>query len=150
MIEKLQNTDLATAEKMKAVFQVSYAIEAKLLNAVDFPPLKRQLEGYTECANDFFGFMVNDQIAGVIEIDEKETAMHIQSLVVDPQFFRRGIAKKLIEHVLRSSKATLITVETGSANGPACALYKKNGFKEIKHYDTDHGIRKVCFEMRRD
>ena len=150
MIEKLKNTELATAKKMKAVFLASYAIEAKLLNALDFPPLKRKIEGYTACGNDFFGFSLNDQIAGVIEIDKRESAMHIQSLVVDPQFFRRGIAKKLIAYVLQVYDATLITVETGSANGPACALYKKNGFKEIKHYDTDHGIRKVCFEMRRD
>ncbi|MFT5819969.1 MAG: ribosomal protein S18 acetylase RimI-like enzyme [Crocinitomix sp.] len=149
MIEKLQNTDLATAMKMKAVFQVSYAIEAKLLNAVDFPPLKRKIEGYTNSENTFFGFLVDDQIAGVIEIATKDTAIHIQSLVVDPQFFRRGIAKKLIGHILQDYDAKIITVETGAANEPASRLYEKSGFVEIRQYDTDHGIRKVCFEMRR-
>jgi ribosomal protein S18 acetylase RimI-like enzyme len=149
MIEKLQNAALETAAKIKVVYEVSYAVEAKLLNAINFPPLQRKLEGYTNSSNDFYGFLVNNQIAGVIELDLKEQSVHIQSMVVDPAFFRRGIARKLITHALEIYDVNHITVETGAANGPATQLYLKNGFTEIGQYETDHGIRKVRFEMRR-
>ncbi|MEJ2584117.1 MAG: hypothetical protein P8Z38_03455 [Robiginitalea sp.] len=39
-------------------------------------------------------------------------------------------------------------METGLDNGPATALYRKFGFREILQYDTDHGVRKVRFEKR--
>ena len=38
MIKKLNHTNQAIATKMRIVFQESYAIEAKLLNAINFPP----------------------------------------------------------------------------------------------------------------
>lgn len=40
MIKKLQNKNLETAKNIHSIFQVSYAVKAKLLNAVDFPHLK--------------------------------------------------------------------------------------------------------------
>ena len=57
MIEKLQNKNLEVAKNMRTVFQASYAIEAKLLNAIDFPPLKRSLQSYITSDNDFFGYL---------------------------------------------------------------------------------------------
>ena len=57
MIKKLQNNNLATAKKIRSVFQASYKIEAKLLKATDFPPLKRPLENYLKSTTAFFGFL---------------------------------------------------------------------------------------------
>ena len=48
MIKKLDHTNQAIATKMRIVFQESYAIEAKLLNAINFPPLQRPLQSYIE------------------------------------------------------------------------------------------------------
>ncbi|WP_306424023.1 GNAT family N-acetyltransferase [Patiriisocius marinus] len=73
---------------------------------------------------------------------------HINSLVVDPRFFRQGIAKKMMEFVFETFDSKLFIVETGLENGPATQLYKKFGFKEVKQWDTDHGIRKIKFERR--
>ena len=39
MIERLQNKDVDISKKMRSVFQVSYAVEARLLHATYFPPL---------------------------------------------------------------------------------------------------------------
>ena len=74
--------------------------------------------------------------------------LDINSLVVNPKFFRRGIARKLIEFVFNTFDSNLFVVETGLANGPATKLYKKFGFIEVKQWDTDHGIRKIKFEKR--
>lgn len=44
MIEQLQNNKIEISNQIQSVFQLSYRVEAKLLNVTDFPPLKRPLE----------------------------------------------------------------------------------------------------------
>jgi N-acetylglutamate synthase-like GNAT family acetyltransferase len=146
MIEKLQNSKLEIAEKIRAIFQVSYKVEAKLLAAVNFPPLQRPLEKYRESSTEFYGYSKDGELAGVVEIDANNNYILIRSLVIHPIFFRQGIAGKLIEFVFNTFDSNLFVVETGLANGPATALYKKFGFIEVHQWDTDHGIRKVKFE----
>ncbi len=148
MIERLQNKDIEISKKIRSVFQISYSIEAKLLNAKDFPPLKRPLESYVKSSTAFFGYLKNKELAGIIEIDYNNNTTQINSLVVDPKFFRQGIARKLMEFVFKTFDSNLFVVETGLKNGPASELYKKFDFKEVKQWNTDNGIRKIKFERR--
>ena len=148
MIERLQNNDIEISKKIHSVFQVSYKIEAKLLNATDFPPLKRSLENYVNSSTEFFGYFKDQELAGVIEIEHNNNFTDINSLVVDPKFFRQGIARKLMEFVFNTFDSDLFVVETGLENGPATKLYKNFGFKEVKQWDTDCGVRKIKFERR--
>ncbi len=143
MILKLNHKSPRTAEKIYAVFQVSYVIEAKILKAVDFPPLKRTIIEFLSSETQFYGYWENKEIAGIIEIKNTNNSTHIQSLVVDPKYFRRGIASQLIRYLFNNYDSQLFTVETGLANEPAIRLYKSFGFIEIKQWDTHHGIRKI-------
>ena len=148
MIEKLQNNKLEVAKKIRTVFQVSYKVEAKLLDAINFPPLQRPLDKYRENNTEFYGYSKDGKLAGVVEIDANNNYTLIRSLVIHPIFFRQGIAGKLIEFVFDTFDSNLFVVETGLANGPATKLYKKFGFIEVHQWDTDHGIRKVKFEKK--
>jgi ribosomal protein S18 acetylase RimI-like enzyme len=148
MIEKLKNSDLLMAKKIQIVFQASYKIEAKLLNATNFPPLQRTLENYIQSKTAFYGYSKNGELAAVVEINTDHDFIRIRSLVVHPDFFRRGIAGKLIEFVFETFESNLFIVETGLANGPATKLYEKFGFVAAHQWDTDFGIRKVKFEKR--
>jgi len=134
------------AGEIRAVFQVSYAVEADLLNALDFPPLKRSLDNFLKSKTDFYGYFLNNELAAVIEIKSQKESTHLQSLVVDPFFFRKGIGQKLVNFAFDSYNTSQFSVETGLANLPAISLYKKLGFIETKRWDTDHGVRKVRFE----
>ena len=147
MIKKLDHTNLAIATKMRIVFQESYAIEAKLLNAINFPPLQRPLQSYIESTTTFFGYHIKDKIVGIIEVSPKEKTTHINSLVVSPHFFRQGIGRELMNYILQKFSSKVVTVETGLENIPASTLYKNFGFKEVRQWDTDHGVRKVRFEL---
>ena len=147
MIKKLDHTNQAIATKMRIVFQESYAIEAKLLNAINFPPLQRPLESYIKSTTTFFGYHIKDKIVGIIEVSSNEKTTHINSLVVSPHFFRQGIGRDLMDYILQNFSSKVFTVETGLENIPASTLYKNFGFKEVRQWDTDHGVRKIRFEL---
>ena len=134
---------------MRVVFQESYAVEAKLLNAVNFPPLQRPLEGYTKSKTTFFGYHIKEIIVGIIEVSTIEKATHINSLVVSPHYFRQGIGRQLMKYVLQDFSSKVFTVETGLKNIPASKLYTSFHFKEVKQWDTDHGVRKIRFKLSR-
>ena len=146
MIERLDNKNIFVAEKIRTVFQLSYAIEAKLLRAIDFPPLKRTISQFLNSNSEFYAYYLNQNIAGLIEIKNNQDLTHIQSLVVYPKYFRKGIGRKLVQFVLGTYKSIIFTVETGVDNYPAIKLYISLGFEEQNQWDTNHGIRKVKFK----
>lgn len=146
MITSINNKDKDISKVIYLLFQASYKIEAKLLQATDFPPLKRTVSDFLKCHNTFFAYHLNKDILGIIEIDNHNTSTHIQSLVVHPSSFRKGIGKQLVSFVLDHYTSTSFIVETGVENYPAIKLYKQFNFQEIKQWDTDHGIRKIKFK----
>ena len=147
MIRQIDNKIKEISERIYLIFQASYKVEAKLLNATDFPPLQRTVDEFMMCDNVFFAYYLAEHISAVIELDNNHNiSMHIQSLVVDPRHFRKGIGRKLVSFVLNHYKSHIFTVETGIDNQPAINLYKRFKFKEIKQWDTNHGVRKIRFE----
>lgn len=148
MIKKLQNNEIEVSKKIRSVFQLSYKVEAELLNATDFPPLKRPLKKYIDSNTEFFGYLKDKELAGVIEIEHNSKFTEIHSLVVNPSFFRQGIARKLMQFVFDTFDSNLYVVETGVENEPATELYKKFDFKEVKQWNSKHGIRIIKFERR--
>jgi len=148
MIKKLEQSSIAVSEKIRSIFQESYAVEAKLLQVKVFPPLQRDIDGFLHSGTEFYGYHKNQEMVAVIEIKNNKDTTHIQSLVVDPKFFRQGIAQSLISYLLDSFDSSVYTVETGAANQPAIRLYKKNGFIEIGQYYAEFDIKKVRFEKK--
>ena len=54
-----------------------------------------------------------------------------------------------MEYALNNYETDLFVVETGVDNEPASKLYLKLGFIEVQQWDTDFGIRKVKFELKK-
>jgi len=150
MIHSLNNKSVSVAEKLFSIWQESYIIEAKLLKVNGFPPLNRTMQDFLNSSTHFYGFVKNDVYNAVIEIRDKDGVLHIQSLVVQPSQFRKGLASKMIAFVLSENMECKFTVETGCDNLPAINLYLKFGFVETKQYETDHGIRKICLLLNRN
>lgn len=146
MIVELNHQEPAVAENIYTVFQRSYAIEAKWLKAVDFPPLKRSASAISKSETIFYGSFQNTELTGVVEIKSGPEHLHIQSLVVDPKYFRQGIAKTIMTSIFKNHPAHKYTVETGLDNFPAVQLYKSLGFMETRQWDTNHGVRKTRLE----
>ena len=146
MIVEIDNTKKEIACEIRNIFQASYAVEAKILRAIEFPPLKRSVSEFLESDTKFYAYYINQNIAGLIEINNNQKTIHIQSLVVYPKYFRKGIAKQLVCFVFEKHDSMRFTVETGVDNYPAIKLYINLGFKEQKQWNTDHGVRKIRFQ----
>ena len=146
MIIKINNKSNKIAKEIRDIFQASYTIEAEMLKAIDFPPLKRTISQFLNSNSEFYAYYLNQNIAGVIEIENNQDLTHIQSLVVYPKYFRKGIGRKLVQFVLDTYKSIIFTVETGVDNHPAIQLYTSLGFEEQDQWNTNHGVRKVRFK----
>lgn len=150
MIETLNNKSALVAKKLFTIWQESYRVEAKLLQVLDFPPLNRTVPDFINSSTRFYGFVKDDNYNAVMELRDNDGVLHIQSLVVQPSQFRKGLASKMIAFVLSENMEYNFTVETGCDNLPAINLYLKFGFVETKQYETDHGIRKICLLLNRN
>ncbi|MCK0134315.1 GNAT family N-acetyltransferase [Arenibacter sp. S6351L] len=145
MIKKITHSEISNAEKLHALFQVSYRIEAELLGVTDFPPLNRRIINFQNSNTQFFGLWKDDVLAAAVEIDQLKNTLKICSLVVYPKYFRQGIARKLLLFVEDYDDSETLIVETGWANAPAITLYEKFGFQETREYIGPGGIKKKCF-----
>ena len=148
MIIKINNKRNIIAKEIREIFQASYTVEAKILKAIDFPPLKRTISQFLNSNSEFYAYYLNQNIAGVIEIKNNQDLTHIQSLVVYPKYFRKGIGRELVQFILDTYKSSVFTVETGLDNYPAIKLYRSFDFEEQDQWDTSHGVRKVRFEKK--
>ena len=142
-IIRVNNAKNKVAKKLYEIWQKSYLIEKKILNSKKFPPLERNLEDFKTSKNHFYAILTMDDFLGVIEIDHNTNSTHVQSLVVDPIYFRKGIASKLLNKIFEIYKSSTYTVETGFNNNPAKQLYIKTGFKKIHVWNTSYGVKKI-------
>lgn len=78
-----------------------------------------------ECDGHLCGFLCARQVAGECEIE---------SVVVDPEFRRHGLATELIGTLLRKwqdSAGTAVLLEVRESNVAARGLYEKCGLREV-------------------
>ena len=73
------------------------------------------------------------------------TELHILAIATHPDLRGRGIAGKLLEHVLDTARVagcSLATLEVRRSNRPAIALYERAGFKTVyiraRYYQDDN------------
>lgn len=118
----------------------SYKVEADLIGTDEIPPLKETFEQLQECGETFIGYYIDGRLAGAVSYKKEEgNVMDIHRMMVHPNFFRRGIARKLINQLEQISYSEII-VSTGAANTPAVKLYEKLGFERQKDSVVGDGL----------
>ena len=95
----------------------------------------------------YFWIFIKKKIVSIIETENNFQSIHIQSLVVCPNYFRQGIGKKMINQIIKDASKN-ITVETGLKNHPARSLYEFLGFKKNRIYKARYGIKKIRYELK--
>ena len=141
-IELLDHHSEAVAIEIYDVFQLSYEIEAGLVGSPDFPPLRRRVSHIQSTERQFLGERIGNDLVSV-EFSKDGDELSIDSLVVHPQYFRRGFASQLLRSLLKRELWQSANVETAAANDPAVDLYQKFGFSVSTRWLTADGIEKV-------
>ena len=143
MIEVLEHSSHEVALQIHAVFQQSYRTEAELIGIQNFPPLLRAAEQIQNAGREFLGLRIDSELTAIVEYKLDGAQLSIDSLVVHPSFFRRGLASQLLRSLLDENEWQNADVETAVANRPAISLYRKFGFSKFKRWKTAEGIEKV-------
>ena len=147
MIEKLNLQDTKVAKYVLELQLASYKIEADIIGFYEIPTLKDTIDSLKKCSEIFYGYFINDVLAGIISYKIIETVLDIHRVAIHPLFFKKGIASKLI-HFIEGLEINIskIIVCTGKDNLPAVTLYLKNGYKSIKDFEISKGIYLTEFE----
>ena len=127
MIVSLNVSKTDTAQLVLDISSRAYRVEAELIDYPLLPVLNETLDSLIRSPSSFYGYQVDDSIAGIIELVAEKKFLCIDRLAVDPAYFHQGIATRLVEHA--KSLRPHLEVGTAEKNYPAINLYKKMGFK---------------------
>jgi len=147
MIRKLDFSNKNTVNNVLELQIASYKIEAELIGFYEIPPLKDTIDSLKECGEIFYGYFIEDILAGIVSYKIIEDVLDIHRVAVHPCFFKRGIAGKLVDFVEGiNSGINKVVVCTGKKNIPAVSLYLKKGYKKMNDIEVSKGIYITEFE----
>ena len=145
----IQRIDIALQPEALRVLElqrVSYQIEADLIGSSLIPPLHETLEELQLGGEIFHGWFEADRLLGFIAHKLEDQMLDVHRVAVHPDGFRRGIARQLLEFVLKlEPSATRAIVQTGSLNIPACKLYLSFGFEVLEKKVVAPGLELTLF-----
>ncbi|MFC7440589.1 GNAT family N-acetyltransferase [Laceyella putida] len=143
MICQLNMEEPATLSRIVQIQQLAYRIEAEIIGCDQLPPLNDTEDSLKSTKETFIGHYVGDELAGILSYKQEGSVLDICRLAIDPSYFRRGIASRLLAYVLGLDGITTWEVHTGKANRPAIRCYQKHGFICARELVTPDGIQIV-------
>lgn len=143
MFELLDHRSESVAVQIHALFQRSYEVEARLIGAEDFPPLRRTVQQIRSSPGACLGARQGLDLVAAVEYAIDGSHLDIENLAVDPGYFRQGWGTRLLQALLERVAWRTATVETAAGNLPAVALYEKTGFSLSRRWTTAECIEKV-------
>jgi ribosomal protein S18 acetylase RimI-like enzyme len=149
MVERLDLTNRKIVEEVLALQRASYAVEARLIGTSEIPPLRDRPTTLRDCGETFYGYRIEGGLAGAVSYKVHGEVLDIHRLVVHPDHFRKGIARRLIRHVVDVVPGVRrAVVQTASENEPARSFYRSLGFRETGAYEPFPGLSVTTFERR--
>jgi len=141
------DSDIAVAQRVLEIQRSAYAVEANLVGYDAIPPLHEALAELQSQPLIFLGVSCDRTLAGVLGYRRHGDTVDIDRLAIDPTFFRRGLASKLLRELFaRERDATLFTVSTGFGNHAAVNLYERFGFRVVGDDEPAPGARIVLLQ----
>jgi ribosomal protein S18 acetylase RimI-like enzyme len=143
--------DEVTTERILAIQQAAYRIEAELIGFYEIPPLFDTKELLLKSGETFYGAIIDGVIAGIIACELKPQTLDICRLGVYPDYFRRGVASALLHYIEATAypDQTHFSVSTGAKNLPARRLYENHGFVLLQEYPVEPGLLMAFYEKKR-
>jgi 8-oxo-dGTP pyrophosphatase MutT (NUDIX family)/N-acetylglutamate synthase-like GNAT family acetyltransferase len=147
IIREIELNDVMAAAEVLDLQKKSYKIEADLIGTDEIPPLKETFEQLQNCGETFMGYYIEGLLAGAVSFKKEGKVLDIHRMMVHPDYFRRGIAGKLLAEIERQDCQEIL-VSTGAANTPAIKLYEKLGF--VRQHDSVVGNGLVIANFKKE
>ncbi|WP_281889639.1 GNAT family N-acetyltransferase [Paenibacillus sp. YYML68] len=140
-IERIDLYDIHKTLPLLELQQLAYRIEVERMRYTEPPPLLDSPLTLQQSGEAFLGYWDDERLVGAIAYRLSGRACTITRMMVHPDFFRQGIASRLLETIgsMLSSGDTL-SVSTGAYNEPAVSLYRKHGFEPVEQQELAPGI----------
>lgn len=149
MIKKIDIKNPDIAKEVLSIQIPAYQIEAKLIGFDEIPNLKDTVESLQQCGETFYGYYMNGNLSGIISFVIEDCVLDIYRLFVDPSYFRQGIAKQLLDHILNVETGfDTVIVKTGNKNTPAIHFYQKYGFDQEEDLVINEQLSLAQFTMK--
>jgi ribosomal protein S18 acetylase RimI-like enzyme len=148
LIQILDNKNPQMAENILALQKASYQIEADLIGFPKLPPMLENLEDIINSQETYDGYFAEGVLAGILSYIIEGDVLDIYKVAVHPDFFKRGIARQLLQEIQQTEGIASITVSTGLKNIPAVNLYTSMGFCKVQEKEVVKDLTIVCFEKR--
>ena len=100
--------------------------------------LRREIEGGVE----FYGWTENNALVAVMGIQPVNEVTLIRHAYVVPSRQRRGIGKKLLNHLIKIAQTPKILAGTWKAAHWAISFYEKHGFKLVPKEEKNKLLKK--------
>ena len=143
LIRKFNQQNTSELNQVYRIQQAAYRVEASVIGADVFPPLHGTLQELLNSRDEAYVYELNKIPVGAIFLEMAASSVLISKLIVKPEYFRRGIARALINYCLTLYPETEFEVGTGSANFPALELYRSFGFRIFEETVLEENIR-IC------
>lgn len=148
MILELDHRNEAAAKAILKIQRPAYLVEAEMMGFRGIPQLNESILEIRNSGETFFGYGPEGELVGFISFKNVNNTIDIHRLVVDPDHFRKGIGRKLLEFLLDKYEGMDFNVSTGKGNYPAKKLYESCGFMEAEDFEVAPGIFCTAFEKR--
>lgn len=138
--------DQGTAERVHEIQRAAYAVEADLIGSDQIPQLHESLVDLVAADETWVGVDVDGVLAAAVSYRVQDGTVDIHRLVVDPACFRRGLGRRLVEHLHTLPSIDRYIVSTGAANVPARMLYERLGYRPTGEVEVVPGLRIATYE----
>ena len=136
--------DDAVATRVLEIQRAAYAVEADLVGYDAIPPLHETVTELQSQPLIFLGVSCESTLAGVLGYRRDGDTVDIDRVAVDPLFFRRGLATRLLRELLaRERDRDTVHRVDGLGNQPAVSLYERFGFRVVGGTNR-HQARRWC------
>lgn len=148
LIQPLDLEDDTSIHRLLEVQRAAHQIEASLIGFDKIPGLEDSVETLRRSGEAFIGAYVEGALAGAASYKVVDDTIDIHRLVVHPQYFRQGIASRLLDAVENEGAARRVIVSTGSDNEPARLLYGRRGYGVVDTHESAPSLSVTRFEKK--
>ncbi|MNC30921.1 Acetyltransferase (GNAT) family protein [compost metagenome] len=142
----LQNGDILS--ELWSLQHKAYRLEAEMIGFHEIPPLLETRDMLSRSEECFYGgFDDSGELMGAVAVQEESPGqLTVTRMMVNPDFFRQGVAGRLLEYIFgQYPDMDQFIVSTGKLNEPAVALYTKHGFVPAGLEEVAPGVELIEF-----